>query len=751
MSKKRVLWFVVFALTLIMSIGIAAACHKDDGGSNSGDSVTVEWQLSHASVSVDDYTTPPESVPSGTKLTFTVTPDSGYEVDNVKVNNRTIAAGREDKYSATIRDNSVISVATQPVIDELAITTMPDTTVYYQGQEVDTTGMVVEVTYATGETKTLTEDEYTVVYTDGAFFGLGDTSFAVRYRGVESEPVEIPAVEVLITIDPAGGTLAEEYLTALEANTEIKNYAQDPDTGVITFSFATLENAIALPTADQWTRGEEGDFTFSGWTGGATEIAAGTEESKTLTANYLAALLKLDRVYYANETESTEDGEEEVPYLIIEGTFVAAKEAYLFLYEGNDKVELKGTTIGGPDTKRGDEFVLKFDMRKLVEAQYLGKWMDIKFVAQEGDREEVQEINVDEYPEGFVDTAQILVNGKYAYSFQTYDGGNGRMLKALYSNYFKNEYTMTASQDSDGKPVITISGEVSTEYAGKTACIDIELGGIHEYFGVIGNDGKYTVTINLDSYALDTDGYFHFRIVESAENSGAVIQKDGDGNLLNSGCQNTDLVNMNFGLIENNGALTVSNKDGSKVFYVGFGKWGGIVVRGRNEAIVTTGVTLEMKDGKPCLVVEGTYGAAVTDIVDKLSVAYADVQNNADTGSGSPSTNPDWGSPTVFKYGAEAPETDTMFIEAADGVWKIYLDLSARNNTVGEALFSHFSLEGATGTNLESANIDTEASVSYVEADGDNLTVTLEVFKGWNNTNLVSIRISGTPAAEPAA
>ena len=739
MAKKKLLWIIVLAVITVFAVCLAAC----------GDKATrysIKWEVSeNATVTVEDSDELPSEAKEGSTVSFTVEADKGYEVSAVRVNDRTVSADSSGKYNVIIRSDTTIKVETEDTVESVTVSTNPATMTYYEGQTLDPEGMVVSVKYA-GSGKTEAVTNYTVVYQNGNAFALGDTFFSVKYLGVESAPVQLTkAVEVLITIDPAGGTLDAGYLSGLQENSELHDVAQDED-GVITFSYSEITADIALPTADMWTRGEEGDYTFTGWTNGATKIAADNVTSQTYEAQYRAGLLKLTHVEYRNE----QVGDELVPYLVIEGTFNAATEAYLFLYEGNKNIELTGDVVGGEGTKRGDPFELKFDMRKLTakgeeDPSYIGAWFDIKFVASDGEREETQEIPIDDYADvdNFVDTEQVLVNGAYAFSFATYDGGNGNMLKALYQNYFMNEYTMEASVDDEGNAVVTFKGTVDkNKYAGKAACIDVELNGIHEFFGAIDENGQYTVVVNLGGYALNADGYFHFRIVESVTDN-TVVHKEAEGNLLNAGCQNDNLETISVGLIENNGALRVANSDDTAVYYVGKGMWGGIVLRGVNEAVEITGVTLETKNEKPYLVINGTYSDKFTEetIIPYLKAdMFAELLNNGDASSGSVST--DWNGTQLTYEGDNA----TILVEADAGGWKVYLDLSARNNLIGEVLFVHFSLDGATGTNLESTNIDTETKITFTETDGDKIEFSLGEFTTWGG-HVVSIYVKAAPEA----
>ena len=722
----------MLVLTVVAALGICliSAC--------GGTKYAVTWDVSeHATVTVTGFKNLPSEVEEETSLSFIVTPETGYEVSSVSVNGRSVTADKNGNYNAVVKAEMTIKVETVEKVSKVSVKTNPTNLTYYAGQELDPAGMVVEVEYGNG--RKANETDYTVSYKNGAAFALGDTSFTVKFKGVESAPVNLAAaVEVKIEIDPVGGTVSNEYVSALQANTELHNVAV-AENGVVSFTYSALTANVTLPTAEQWSKGIEDDYTFVSW-GGATEVSKDNADSVSYKVQYKANLLQLDKIEYVNKTV----GEEVVSYLVITGKFKAAKTAYLYLYEGNDKVELVGDTIGDENTERGDDFALEFDLRKLVEKNYVGKWMDIKFCASEGEFTETMEINLEDYPEDFVNLNQVLINGDYSYGFQTYEN----TLKAVYANYYKNEYTLTASLNEEGDPILTINGTVYEKWAGKSVCIDLTDCGLEDAvkYGVIGEDGTYSVEFNLKTVNLTTNGYSHFSIVESAENP-TVLLKDGDGNLLNAGLITDGLETVNMGLIENRYAVRVPNAKETAVYYVGQGKWGGIVIWGVNEAIATTDVTLKTKDDKPMLAINGTYKNTFTadEVMEyiKTTYTYADLQNNADQGSGS--TNTDWGSPTELSWG-KAAEGDnpavpaTMFVEAADGKWTVYLDLSARVNTIGEVLFSHF---GNTSTNLECAKIDKNARITATVGEGEGATqvmYALDDFTVWGG-HVVSIKV----------
>lgn len=745
MAKKKLLWIIVLAVVTVFAVCLAAC----------GDKATrysIKWEVSeNATVTVEDSDELPSEAKEGSTVSFTVEADKGYEVSAVRVNDRTVSADSSGKYNVIIRSDTTIKVETEDTVESVAVTTNPSTMTYYEGQTLDPEGMVVSVKYA-GSGKTEAVTNYTVVYQNGNAFALGDTSFSVKYLGVESAPVQLTkAVEVLITIDPAGGTLDAGYLSGLQENSELHDVAQDED-GVITFSYSAITSPVELPLFTMWNKGEQtGDFIFLNWnvslrTGeeniSDTEIAATNLVSRTYTANYIANLVDVTSVSYVLE--------ENVPYLVIEGTYKAATQLTLFFHEGNKNITLEGDSFGGAEAKRGEAFKLKFDMRKLAEQKdedgnpidYLGSWLDIKLVAVMDGIEESQDISTNG-----VDLNQNINDGSYVYKFADYNGA----LKAVVTVYFQHEFTFSAEVNKDGDLVVTFTGTVNKEFAGNAVQIDTWSNDSDVAVGEIDKDGNYTVELTITDTPLDTDGYFHLKIVESVDNSTEVAKPNDEANLPNNDCANDNLEIVNFGLIENNYGLKVSNETGTRAFYVGFGKWGGFVFRGVNESvekakIEITGVTLETKNEKPYLVVSGTYLDTLSneDITTIMTTdLFAELLNNGDASSGSVST--DWTGTQLSYIGTEeAPAT--VLLEVSEGTWKMSLDLSARNNTIGEVLFAHLSFTGSIGTNLESTNIDTETKITFTETDGDKIEFSLGEFTTWGG-HVVSIYVKAAPEA----
>ena len=91
-NRKRGLIVLVLALVAVLCFGALTAC--------GGVKYAVTWNVSeNATVTVTDHDELPSEVAEGTTLTFQVAANSGYEVDSVRANDRTLRADKEGNYS----------------------------------------------------------------------------------------------------------------------------------------------------------------------------------------------------------------------------------------------------------------------------------------------------------------------------------------------------------------------------------------------------------------------------------------------------------------------------------------------------------------------------------------------------------------------------------------------------------------------------------------------------------------------------
>ena len=722
MTNKKS-WLLTAILALVMAVCLFAlpAC---------GTKYAVTWEIkegdkasTNANIVVEGFDELPTEVKEGTQLVVSIEGTNGYEVSSVKKGKTPVTANKEGKYLITVTSDMNIVITVKEVLKSVTVKTNPTNLTYYAGESVDQTGMEVELEYETGRKETT--DNYSIVYPSGGdSFVIGDTSFAVKSGKVTSAAVNLTAaVEAKVVIDPQGGVIADEYYSALQANNEISNLTKGED-GVISFTHAQVLTAgIALPSADQVVKGEGDDYVFQGWSG---SIAAGNATSVKVVANYQANLIVVNAIGY--------ELRENVPYLVITGEFKAAESAYLYLYEGNDLVELNGPAVNGT---RGDTFELLFDMRGLVAEDeetgaqtYLGKWMDIKFRAQFGDRVETQEINLNNYADDFCDTSEFIRYDGYQYGFQVHTPGgtNQRNLKAVATAYFDHSYTISSRVDDNDDVILIFNGKINvSEYYGKAVAIDFWVTETVGATAPIDANGNYTLELNLAAAALENTGYAHFKIVESVEDSTELFKDGSDGNLLNTWCVNEDLSNdyIGTGLITG-GAIRCANSTGSKTYYVGHGQWGGIVLYGKNEdpqspVATMTSATVEIRDGKPSYVLYGTYAYATEDMF------VVDLQEMSG-----------WQSMTI---------TSVVNLKD-DGTFEIVSDLSAIE-PLDAYMLSHFVFNG------NSKDVEFKGSadgiIASIAVGGKVYTARYEAASAWNRpVVLFSVKEGDAPEIEVA-
>ncbi len=706
MTKRKTLLTILLGLIMALCLSFAVAC---GGGKDEGKVGNINWKITgekdHVTVMVDGSTDLPSTYAADTALTFTVTPDTGYEV--TVMNGRITLRAQNGSYSFQVKEgNNDITITVTKGIKGVSVTKNPTKMIYYAGETLDTTGMEVTITYKTSDsdTEVLPGLGYVVNYpnAEAGYFELGDTSFTVTYGSFTSAAVQLEkAVVGKITVDPAGGDIEGAYEYQLKAMPGISNVTRDETTKAYSFTFdKPIPENIPLPLNAQLSRGAEGEYKLLGMQENGqtvTNIPADTAISHTYTAAWVGKLVDLSSIKYEKRTV---DGVE-LPFLVFKGKFNAANKVQLILHEGNANVTFEGDTAQG--TKGGD-FELTLNMRTLAteeNGKFLGKWMDIIFAAESNvggntviDR---QEISILDYDEEVLDMDDNLSVGGVTCTFQNYNG----MLKAvanLASDAGVNatvEYTMTLAMENN-VPTLTFNGTIEAEHNGKTVTIDYDAGGTITAQDATIADGKFVVKFDLTQLKLTTIAYFHFYLKDGGV---TVYTGDNDGNLLNAWCKNTDMTDNGAhapdggnGNLLNSTTLKLDGGDGASVYYVGRGKWGGIIAYGENEAVAYTSISVENRENTPYYVIGGTYNEAlakdkVTQILTK-EWESGDISNNPDAGS----LNSSWdiasfSAKDVFKV--EVDETEHTFKlvialpEGAGHGWILFLHISANNNFMG--------------------------------------------------------------------
>lgn len=714
-TKKKALLVVAFIMAIAVCCVALAAC--------GGKQVAITWTVDeNATVAVTGYKSLPAKVKDGESISFTVTPKEHYAIDTVKVGTSPLKA-ENGVYTHTVTGESCeIEVTTKKLVESLEVTTNPTKLTYYAGDMIDLTGMVITAKYEDGTSEVITKYK-----TSTAVASLGDTKFTVSYEGKSVDVTYNQAVEVLITLTTDGGRIDEEALAELKANTDLHNVTQD-EKGNVTFSFASLSKALTLPT--NVNKGINNAYEFSNWSidgKAATTIAVNTEFSTVVKANY-----KVNAVEYNNATLTVEDGK---PILTLNATFTAVTEAQVFLYEGNKKVFVMDEKPYKGEI--GKAFDIKCDLTALGATPHSGAWMDIRLVAIDDSFEVPEGATNDELAQYYVDHSQSLtlldpenvfanvpssisVGGK-TYYFLIYKANNNYDLKVVYKDDAAYTYALSMA-DENGQPVLTVTGTATEAYEGKEIKVFA-----HEAKGTGAvTGGKWTVKVPLkDIETMESFTNLRFQFGDDSEFAPDIAYCTSS--------MKTFIGDLNLG-----GQYTVAtdlfSANGCQ-YYISI-NWNEPAIYAIDVAhkIVETNSTLEMRNEKPYFVIEGTYGegfATPTEAIEALKQRYSYV--DVETFS--------W-SKTIFNFAGvgedEEPLLETMFVEAADGKYKLLCDLTAIKEAdfVGGAeFFMHYTV---SKRNLEMKDFDQttklnfkgfEISLGRTDASNDSWKANLVVIK----------------------
>ena len=593
-SKKLIVTTMSVLALVGLGAGLLTACGGNNGPASQDvlENYTLTWNVpDHASVTVDDYEGLPTSVPVDSTIAFAVTVDDGFDVDSVKANNKKVSL-KNERYTIAITRDTVIDIEASEAITDLKVTSQPTKLTYVAGDEIDLTGMVVEATFVTSGTKV-------IPYGDGGYsvyptvFAGGETSFEITYK---KETIVVNLSEVVqykVVIDANGGEFTPTYLATLEA-LNLNNYKYED--GVITFTYYNnLTSAVPMPKDDEVTREQ---YALTGWSYEGATISNMTAANVEAKASWQYELVKLASCKLLVEDNT--------PYLIIKGKFNAANEVYLYLYEGNDNVELKGDTYTGTS---GEEFEVKFDLTRLSSQgdAYRGKWMDIRFNAKSGDQEESMEIFVNATSSIEVDTGEKIAVDGIAYIFATYES----RLK-VYFLEVNLSYTFLGHSETVGgvtKDYLRIQGNSSdSAHANKYAHITVYNGSNEsEGFGAnIDAAGNFTVEYDLSEFdnILKTNIFFHITIYEDST-KGTVVWGGTNQNITVASVY-TPMPQLETSLVNIHHAAKYEGASGLS-YYIGYA-WDGLMLYVVNEGkdINVTYVSVEERSDVVYYVVTGT-------------------------------------------------------------------------------------------------------------------------------------------------
>lgn len=518
MTKRKTFLAILLGLIVTLLLSFAVAC----GGEV--ETETVKWTINdkeHVTVTVDGASELPTSYEIGETLSFKVVPANGYEV-SVR-NNREELKGTDGVYSIVVKKgknaNDIIIEATR-TITSVAVTTNPATMTYYAGQELDKTGMVVTVSYATGESEAVTD--YTVVYPSGDFFMVGDTSFTVKYKDFTSAAVELTAaVEVKIVINPVGGVIDEAILTEWAARTDIKGYTVDEETGIISFTYTKLENEMALPTNEQILLGDGTSSSLAGWVDEHNSVYSAISTlnnvSLTLNANWNVVLVDMQKMELVLE--------EDTPYLALTMSINTDFSAYAYFFEGNKKIEVRGDEIQG---KAGETVTAKIDLTKLKDTKSVedgspvdgrGAWIDIRVNTTINGIDVTQQFVYD--PEDpIAEIGQMIHDEDYCYRIRIDHTDSGDYLKICFNDY-RSTYFMDV-KEVEGKPTLVMNGQANTklaeaqEFPLENAKVEITFG-TAIVTGTVKADGSWEATLDLTTVGSGFNAVASTAVMTSAD------------------------------------------------------------------------------------------------------------------------------------------------------------------------------------------------------------------------------------------
>lgn len=692
--KKTMFRFLILCLAAVLCLTVLSGCDFFTSKYDIQWNAVFEKEPSeNLTIKVDGYDRVPDKISVGEEISFSLEGTNGYYVYRVKVNNRKVTPDENGKYVVAVTQDTEVEITLR---EKVASVVMPDVE-FFAGDILDRKTVEAEIVYATGRTEKT--NKYSVVYQNESAdcFSLGDTHYSVKVSADRENLYTVTLkspVACMGTIDPHGGVISDAYFEALKSNSDITNVDRD-ENGVITFLYTKpLSKDIALPSGNDIIKGDGSDFVLDSWSG---KFVAGTNKSVNATAKYSAKLVTLDSVKFETRTV---DGDE-IPYLVITGKYVAATNVYLYLAETNKGIELAGPSVGG-NAERGDSFELLFDLRETNVKEYVGSWMDIQIRSDINGYTESQQFNVVDNSDIAIDLESNLLHGGYSYLFQTYDG----LLKLETSEYFDNGYNLGYTLNDNGEVILTISGRVVTSYAGNYVKLDIEYdidGGtrsIPAQYCLIDKNGNYSVSFNLFDIPLGHNAYAHFWIIDNMEDENLIfIPKEN--NLLNEWCKNSNLDSNynNIGLITG-GGIRCANADSTKTYFVGLGKWGGIVLFGKNDTELscsTNSAEIYLEDGRVKIAVIGKYTGSKESVEAELSTWAYDVMENPYAASNGSSWDGGWTEHTP-------PYVLTI---SDDGTFKFLFDVTDIEwvNTHAKACYTFHLGRAGTG-NDDNANPD---------------------------------------------
>lgn len=723
MTKRKTILAVLLGVIMTLCLAFAVAC-----GGEEAEMGTLKWTINDpynsVTVTVDGSTERPEQYAVGETLTFKVETKSGYTV-TVQNGRATLNGNSNNEYSFAVKKgNNEIVITVKRQITGVAVETPPTKLTYYAGEKVDETGMVVIVSYATGESEAV-ESGYIINYpTDAGYFVLGDTSFTVSYGTMTTAAVELAApVEVKVTINPVGGVINEGYLTVLSARTDLKNYATE-EGGTISFTYSKLDSAIVLPTNEEILLDGGKESSLAGWldadNNSYKQISVENKLSLDLHANWNLVLVDMQEMELVLENGT--------PYLALTMSINTNFSAYAYFYEGNKKIEVKGETIEG---KAGETVTAKIDLTQLEDVKSVetgspvdarGAWMDIRVNTTINGVDLTQDFIYNPL-EPIAEVGQMIHDDKYCYRIRISHDGDVDYYKVYFNDYLTT-YEMDV-KEVDGKATLVMNGQVNTNLEAATdfpfenAEIAITFGSA-VVKGKVKADGFWEASLDLTTVESGLNAMATTAVLTAAE-GGKTLSVDLNGKLDLIGCGTI----FDYHLEGGNPRYFQTTKtiNGWKCTIGGDWNEPFLIVVDTTHEVIATGADLETgTDGKIYLVLNGTCGSAITSADELKNYLYLDIQSNSDAKSVD-----GWN-----VYWRSTDENNGMQLSVENGTWTLKVAIPEAALKAGAIMFAHF---GNGSSNLVLSDLAFKSTVI------GELRYTLGTWTGWNS-QLVSIWVT---------
>lgn len=498
------------------------------------------------SIAVDGYDQPPVEAEIDTQLRFKVNLKPGCSIVSVKINKKVATADDSGFYNITVTKNMTTIIKTIETLEDLVIESNPTKLLYYDGEQLDLTGLVVKAKYASRDDvevkqATYLEDGYIVSYPskNQDKFKLGDDKFTISYAGVTKEIRLEDSVYYKAEINADGATMSNEYISYIQGIKDSSGQGLyklkiNDDRSLITFSFDNdviddsgnttytgkhkLASNVLAPTKEQLTK-DGYDYISCD----AATIPANSTSSVTMKVKWEFLPIKVSKLEVKMDNNK--------PCLIVTGKYNTPLKTRLELVEKLTSGAINGKVIG--DTYQGntgDDLIVKFDLSKLPTAtrsaggSFATKWLSIRFVSGTNLDDSSTCKYVDLAADGSIefDVNASLRYDKYTYLFTTF---NYNGVKTIQVYYVINNFTFTTSlEEVDNVYNLVIDGTVAKdEYKGKVFAIDY----VQSYnqsntsgtslasftsnkykFNIDSTTGKFKATLPISQFGRNTSSLF---------------------------------------------------------------------------------------------------------------------------------------------------------------------------------------------------------------------------------------------------